>query len=686
MNDKELRTIKFFHDYNSLLNNILRFIQPLLDETNRLESELLALNDSEIAESLKSQLRQQIRSTLTTKLKSLESEIEPAQKDSLKKFLKTCLALEDKQSHEIRIEVETLREQIRYHSEKYYNENTSEISDADFDSLMQRLKTLEQDYPSLITPDSPTQIVGGKSNPAVGDPIEHDVQMLSLSDVFDESKVTKFVEDQRKNLESPEFIVEQKIDGLSVAIRYVDGKLTRAITRGNGRIGEDVTSKVRRMVKNLPETLKDPLPYFEIRGEIYVDRERFNRINEEQIERGLQPFKNPRNFVAGMIRQLESTNQTSLFDLESDRWENQKFLSIFIFNLQATHGRIFETHTQAYEFMQQQNLPIIPNFKLCTTADEVLAAIREIGASRKDLPYEIDGAVVKINRFSDRFMLGSTSKVPLWAIAYKFPPEEVETILREIQWDVGRTGRVVPTAIFDPVDVAGSTISRATLNNQSFIEEMKLRAGDRIRVFKAGDIIPKVKEVVSHDEKSPRFEIPQHCPRCGSQLEKDKSFLVCKNPDCAGKLEAWIVYFASRNAMNIDGLGDKVVHDLVSRGLVKDLADIYRLNEEILGKSKSTQNLLEAIEKSKSNSPERFLIALGINGVGGAAAQVLIQKFKTIARISTATREELLEVKDLGETTADSIINFFADPKIQTLLEKFPTQFKISNLNLDRSV
>ena len=561
-------------------------------------------------------------------------------------------------------EIETLREQIRYHSKKYYDEDAPEISDYEFDLLIQRLKKLESDNPALITPDSPTQIVGG--NPTSETKIKHRIPLLSLNDVFDEKSVEEFIESQQKKFGDLEFVVEQKIDGLSIAIRYINGKFSQAITRGNGKIGEDVTEKIRSLVKNIPMQLQDSIPYFEIRGEVYIDRKTFDEINQSQVSQKLPKFKNPRNFVAGMIRQLDS----NIAGME------QK-LSIFIFNLQLSHGKNFETHVDAYEFMRQQNIPIIPNFKLCHTSQEVIDAIREIGAARKNLPYEIDGAVVKLNRFAYREMLGATSKVPRWAVAYKFPPEEVETILREIQWDIGRTGRVIPTAIFDPVDVAGSTISRATLNNQNFIEELKLRIGDRIRVFKAGDIIPKIKEVIAHDEGSPRFEIPSKCPRCGENLTLDKSFLICTNPECIGKLEAQIVYFASRNAMNIRGLGEGVVHALIENHFVENLTDIYRLQNRRaelidwggIGKDKAVGNLLTAIDRSKKNNPERILIALGINGVGNSAAQDLIQKFQTIERISNAAREELLDVKDLGETTADSIKNFFANDKIKTLIE-----------------
>ena len=559
-------------------------------------------------------------------------------------------------------EIEKLRDEIRYHNAKYYDEDSPEISDYEYDLLMERLKKIEADYPQLITTDSPTQMVGGHAT--FGKKIQHKIPMQSLNDVFDTDSVLEFLRNVQKKLNSktmPPVVVEQKIDGLSVSILYRHGKFFRAVTRGNGKIGEDVTANVLQ-IRDLVKNLSEPIKTFEIRGEVYIDKKNFQEINDQQLKSNQTPFKNPRNCAAGTLRQLDS------------KIVHDRNLSLFVFNLQQSTGKIFETHTEAYEFMHSQGIKIIPCYKLCTTPDEVLTAIHEIETSRDNLPYEIDGAVIKLNRFEDREKLGSTSKVPRWSIAYKFPPEEKETTLTNILWDVGRTGRVIPTAIFESIELAGTTVSRATLNNQNFVRDMNLHENDRIVVFKSGDIIPKIKEVISHVANAKPFEIPTQCPACHEKLIEEKSFLTCKNPHCRGKFTAQLIYFASRNAMNIQGLGENVAKALIEKNFVSKIPDIYRLDrekliaEKIVGIDKATDNLLRSIESSKKNSPERVLISFGINGVAGTAARDLIKKFDSIENISNATREDLLTVDNLGETTADSIRNFFDDPENKQML------------------
>ncbi|MDD6163861.1 MAG: NAD-dependent DNA ligase LigA, partial [Anaerovibrio slackiae] len=405
---------------------------------------------------------------------------------------------------EVKKELNRLRKEIRHHNKCYYDNDSPEISDYEYDLLMQRLKSLEGAYPELITKTSPTQQVGGTARREAGVLVQHDVPMLSLQDVFSKAEVADFVNSAIEALDEPEFVVEEKIDGLSLALRYRDGLLTQAITRGDGVIqGEDVTENAR-VIKDIKQKLKDSLPYFEVRGEVYMSREAFAKVNDRQELLGLKLFANPRNCAAGTLRQLDS------------RITKERQLSMFVFNLQAAEGREFASHTEAYDFMKKQGMKVIHNYKVCRTAEEVMAAIDEIGASRGSLPYDIDGAVVKVNDFAQREQLGQTSKVPKWAVAYKYPPEEKETRLLDIELSVGRTGRITPTAVFEPVQLCGTKVERATLHNQDFIDELDIRIGDTIRVFKSGEIIPKVRSV-NHElrpEGTEPFLIGDTCPVC----------------------------------------------------------------------------------------------------------------------------------------------------------------------------
>lgn len=399
-----------------------------------------------------------------------------------------------------------LRKAIRYHNNRYYNEDDPAITDYEYDQLMLCLKAVEKKYPELITKNSPTQMVGGEARRTAGVLVRHDVPMLSLQDVFSKEEIFAFVEELQQELDHPEFVVEEKIDGLSMALRYEDGVLVRAITRGDGIVqGEDVTENAR-VIHDVKKTLKDKLPYFEIRGEVYMEKKAFDAVNARQELLGLKPFANPRNCAAGTLRQLDS------------RITKERHLSLFIFNLQTARGRQFTTHTEAYAFMKKQGIKVIHNYKVCRTAEEVWQAITAIGESRGSLPYDIDGAVVKLNNLADREKLGATAKVPRWAIAYKYPPEEKETVIRKIELSVGRTGRITPTAVFDPIRLCGTTVERATLHNQDFIDNLDVRIGDTVRVYKSGEIIPKVKEVVK--EKRPAgaepFVIGTTCPVCGA--------------------------------------------------------------------------------------------------------------------------------------------------------------------------
>ena len=569
---------------------------------------------------------------------------------------------------EIRKELTSLRKLIRYHNNRYYNEDNPEISDYEYDQLMLRLKAIEKQYPELITKTSPTQMVGGTARREAGVLVKHDVPMLSLQDVFSKEEVLEFVTAAQSLLSRPEFVVEEKIDGLSLALRYEKGQLVQAITRGDGILqGEDVTENAR-VIQDVQQTLKEPMEYFEIRGEVYMSREAFEAVNMRQELLGLKPFANPRNCAAGTLRQLDS------------RITQERSLSMFIFNLQASRGREFATHTEAYDFMKQQGIKVIHNYQLCHTPEEVWQAIEEIGESRGNLPYDIDGAVVKLNRFSDREQLGTTSKVPKWAVAYKYPPEEKETHLRNIELSVGRTGRITPTAVFDPVRLCGTMVERATLHNQDFMDGLDIRIGDVIRVYKSGEIIPKIRSVVK--EKRPAgtvpFQIGDHCPVCGAKAvrEENTADIKCTNADCPAQLENHIINFVSRTAMDIKGFGEAYIKALIEKGYLHSIADIYRLvqyrteliEQGILGKEKNTDKLLQAIEHSKKNDAQQLLTGLGIPGIGRAAAKELLRAFGSIDQLAKASLEEIQAVRDMGAITAEALVVYFSDEKNRALL------------------
>lgn len=566
--------------------------------------------------------------------------------------------------------IRELREKIIYHSDRYYNQDNPEISDYDFDMLMQELKKLEKEHPELVTPDSPTQKVGGTAKRTAGVLVRHNVPMLSLQDVFSKEEIYEFVAQMQEQLKQPEFVVEYKIDGLSMALRYENGALALAETRGDGiNFGEDVTANAK-VIKDVKTKLKDAPEYLEIRGEVYMKNAAFDKVNETQELLGKKAFANPRNCAAGTLRQLDSAIT------------KERDLSMFIFNIQEVRGMEFATHTEGYEFLKRQGIPVIEDYRICRTADEVWQAIEAIGENRGNLAYDIDGAVVKLNRYADRELLGNTSKVPRWAIAYKYPPEEKETRLLEIELSVGRTGRITPTAIFEPVRLCGTSVSRATLHNQDFIDDLDIGIGDTIVVYKSGEIIPKVKEVKK--EKRPqgwsRFVIPEMCPVCGAKTEreKDTADIKCTSPSCPAQLERHIINFVGRDAMDIKGFGTVYIEELVRMGYIKNVADIFVLKEHrdeliekgVIGKEKNTDKLLLAIEKAKENDAYKLLTGLGIPNVGKAAAKAIMNHFKTMQKLQSATVEELTEVNDIGEISAICIRNFFSDEKNTELMER----------------
>ncbi len=580
---------------------------------------------------------------------------------------------------DIKERISELRKQIEYHSNRYYNEDNPEISDYEFDQLMQELKKLEQENPELLSKDSPTQKVGGTAKRKAGVLVRHNVPMLSLQDVFSKEDVFKFVEEMREQLEDPEFVVEYKIDGLSMSLRYENGELKLAETRGDGiNFGEDVTENAK-VIGDVKRKLKDTPEYLEVRGEVYMKNEDFAAVNERQELAGRKPFANPRNCAAGTLRQLDASIT------------RERKLSMFVFNIQQTRGITFETHTQGYEYLKKQGIPVIDDYRICKTGEEVWNAIEAISENRGNLSYDIDGAVVKLNRYSDRERLGATSKVPRWAVAYKYPPEEKESVLKEIELSVGRTGRITPTAVFEPVRLCGTSVSRATLHNQDFMDELDIGIGDTVVVYKSGEIIPKIKEV--RKEKRPadweKFRIPEICPVCKEKTvrDKDTADIKCTNENCPAQLERHIINFVGRDAMDIKGFGTVYIEELIKKGYISSVADIYRLKdhrdalieEGIIGKEKNTDKLLEAIEKSKENDAYQLLTGLGISNVGKAAAKAIMRKMRSFDVLMQASSDELQEVEDIGAVSADCILRFFEKEENKKLME----QLKQEGLNME---
>ena len=571
---------------------------------------------------------------------------------------------------EIKQDIEELRAKIKYHNDRYYNQDDPEISDYDYDQLTLRLRKLEEEYPEYVSTDSPTQKVGGSAKREAGVLIKHNVPMLSLQDVFNKEEVFSFVEKIKKERPSAVFVVEKKIDGLSVSLRYTEGNLTLGVTRGDGiNQGEDVTDNVI-MIGDVKLKLKEAVPYIEIRGEVYMKNKDFEAVNEKLEAAGKKLFANPRNCSAGTLRQLDP------------EIVKERKLSMFVFNVQETRGVSFTTHSESLEWLKKQGIKVIEDYKLCHTSEEVWEAITAIGDLRGTLTYDIDGAVVKIDNLADREYFGTTSKVPKWAIAYKYPPEEKETIVQEIRLTVGRTGRITPTAIFNPIRLCGTNVERATLHNQDRIDELDVRIGDTIVVRKAGEIIPEVLSVIK--EKRPEgtvpFRISGVCPSCGAPTIRDANTADtrCKNINCPAQLSQHIMNFAGRNAMDIKGFGEAYVEVLIKEGYLKDIADIYYLyqyrdeliEKGLIGKEKNTDKLLKAIEESKKNDIDRLITGLGIKNIGRQAGAELKKHFKSLHELMEASYEELVAINDVGAVTATSIVDFFAVEENRNILKR----------------
>jgi len=557
--------------------------------------------------------------------------------------------------------IDELVEILNYHAHLYYVEDRNEISDYEYDMLQRELKQLETQFPDLIRKDSPTQRVGG-APVSIFEKVTHKVQMGSLQDVFSFEEVRSFVDTVRKTVDDPHFVVEPKIDGLSVSLEYHNGEFSVGSTRGDGFVGEDVTKNLMT-VKSIPVTISEKLPLIEVRGETYMPRDVFLDLVKEQEENDEQPFKNPRNAAAGSLRQKDP------------KIAAKRKLDIFVFNVQQIEGKTLSSHKQSLDYIKQLGFKTIPDYVRVSTADEIISQIQKIGEKRFELPFDIDGVVVKVDDFAQREQLGSTAKVPKWAVAYKFPPEEKNSKLLDIELNVGRTGVVTPVAVFEPVFLAGTSVSRATLHNQDFIKEKNISIGDTIRVRKAGDIIPEVLgSVEKHSDGV--FTLPDICPVCGSKLVKsdEEAAIRCPNVDCPAQIFRSIVHFASKGAMNIDGLGPQIVKVLLDNKLINSVADLYKLRMSDITeldnfKEKSANNLLTAIENSKSNSLDRLVFALGIRNIGQASAKLLCDKFGDLDNIMNASAEQIAEIDGFGDVMAASVYKAFHEEHMIKLVE-----------------
>ncbi len=559
--------------------------------------------------------------------------------------------------------IKELSAQLEQYNHEYYVQDNPSVDDYTYDTLMRELRALEEAFPEFLSPHSPSQRVGGTTSNKF-QKVSHTVQMQSLQDVFSFEQVAAFVTRCREAFPEVVFSVEPKIDGLSVSLEYRNGKLERGSTRGDGFVGEDVTANLKT-IRSIPLTLKTTLPLVEVRGEVYMPREQFYALVQQQEEAGEQPFKNPRNAAAGSLRQKNSAVTA------------KRKLDLFIFNLQQCEGQEFSSHDETLHFLEEAGFRVIPNRRICHTTEEILEAIETIGNARNDLAYDIDGVVIKVNALSQRDAMGATAKTPKWAIAYKFPPEEKETILREIEVNVGRTGAMTPVAVFDAILLAGTSVSRAVLHNQDFISEKDIRLGDRIVVRKAGDIIPEVLRSVAHEDASTPYRLPECCPVCGARAVRDEeeSVLRCPNISCPAQLHKQIVHFASRDAMNIDGLGPAIVTALIEADLIHDAADLYTLQMEQLltlegFKEKAAENLLHAIEVTKNAPLDRVIFALGIRNIGQKAANLLCAQFGSLEAISQAKRSEIAEIEGFGEIMAEHLYTALHDSHVSDLLDR----------------
>lgn len=567
-----------------------------------------------------------------------------------------------------------LNQQLKQYAHEYYVEDKPSVEDNVYDQLYQELVQLEQEYPDLVTPTSITQEVGGAVLSGFSK-VRHDIPMLSLGDIFDEEEIRQFDERIRKELGNDiTYMCELKIDGLAIALRYENGQFVQGSTRGDGHVGEDITQNLKT-IPTIPMTLAEPLN-IEVRGECYMPKESFASLNKRREEEGGVPFANPRNAAAGSLRQLDS------------RVTAHRKLDYFLYNIAEFDTLDVDSQSGSLDTLDELGFTTNQERRLCHDVDEILSYIHEKTVERSQLAYDIDGIVIKVNSLRQQAELGNTVKIPKWAIAYKFPPEEEETVVNDIEWTVGRTGVVTPTAVMDPVQLAGTTVSRASLHNPDYIKEKDIRLHDTVLLHKAGDIIPEVSEVVlsKRPQNSEPYPIPTQCPVCGSHLEhlEDEVALRCLNPMCPAQIKEGLVHFVSRDAMDIRGLGPKVIEQMYEKHLIKDVASLYQLTmDELLTldkvKEKSATNILTAINNSKNRSVERLIFGLGIHHVGLRAARLIASTFKTIDHVLTATLEDIVAIEGIGEIIADSVVTYFSQPEVKELI----TELKEAGVNME---
>ena len=567
---------------------------------------------------------------------------------------------------------EELRAIIEKNNRLYYDQDAPELEDFEYDALTRELSAIEKEFPELVTSASPTQHVGGTAS-AKFTKVAHAVKMESLQDAFTLDELREFDARVREAGVTPEYVVEAKIDGLSVSLEYENGVFVRGSTRGDGLVGEDVTENLA-VIKDIPHTLPSAPEFLEVRGEVYMPHAAFLALREQQELEDKTPFKNPRNAAAGSLRQKDAKITAS------------RGLSIFVFNLQRVQGREFTRHSETLDYIKSLGFPVSPRYNVYHSIEDAIEEILRIGELRGSLEYDIDGAVIKVNDLAARDTLGSTNKFPRWAIAFKYPPEVKESVVRDIEVTVGRTGVLTPTAVFDPIFLAGTSVARASLHNGDIIGSLDVRIGDTIQVRKAGDIIPEVIGVARHGEGAVPYRMPDHCPSCGAPVVhlEDETALRCVNPECPAQALRNLIHFASRNAMAIDGLGEAVARQLIDKNLVHTVADLYALTKEQLltldkFKEKSAGNLLSAIDNSRKNNLDKLVFGLGIRNIGDKAAALLAEHFGSMTALRQASAEEISAIDGFGGVMAQSVVEFFAKEGTADLLE----HLEQANVNME---
>lgn len=560
----------------------------------------------------------------------------------------------------IKEKIENLRATLRYHSDRYYNDDAPEIEDYEYDMMMRELKGLEEKYPEFDSADSPTKRVGGKADNSFAS-VEHTVRMESLQDAFSKEEIFDFDRRVKENVSDVHYVVEPKIDGLSVSLEYVNGEFFRGSTRGDGNVGEDVSGNLR-VIHNIPLKLNHALPYIEVRGEVYMPKKSFDRLVDRQLINDEKPFKNPRNAAAGSLRQKDSEVAAT------------RGLDIFVFNIQQIEGKELTSHKESLDYLKELGFNTIPYYERVDDIETAFEKVLQIGEKRGELEFDIDGAVIKVDDFSEREQLGSTAKFPKWAVAFKYPPEEKQTEILDIEITVGRTGKLTPTAVLSPVHLAGTTVSRATLHNQDFINEKGVNIGDIVTVRKAGDIIPEVL-CINEKRSNGSFVYPERCPSCNEKVvrEEGESDIRCINPECPAQLLRNLIHYCSRDAMDIEGLGPSIIETFVNEGMIKTVTDIYRLDKEKIAsldgfQQTSANNIIESVENSKYNDLSKLIFALGIRHIGAKAAKLLSDEFKNIDNLMNASLEAISDIDGFGDIMAKSAFDFFQSESARELI------------------